>query len=59
LWPARSLHLKSLDFFVWGHLKELIYREQPPNMEDMVAKLHAAMMTTDADILQQVQASIL
>jgi hypothetical protein len=44
--------------FLWGHLKELIYRDQPFDVEDLVATLHAGMATTDENILQQVQASI-
>ncbi|GBL73687.1 hypothetical protein AVEN_230681-1 [Araneus ventricosus] len=28
LWPPRSPDLTSLDFFLWGHLKELVYRDE-------------------------------
>jgi hypothetical protein len=31
-WPARSPDLNPLDFFLWGHLKSLIYR-RPINSE--------------------------
>jgi hypothetical protein len=41
-----------------GHLKELVYRDRVSSMEDWVAKLHAALVTIDAGILRQVQASI-
>jgi hypothetical protein len=43
-----------VDFFVQGYLKELIYRDQLSNMEDFMEKLHAAMASINADILQQV-----
>jgi hypothetical protein len=56
--PARSLDLKTLDFFLWGQLKEIVYRDPPTDMEDLTAKFHAAVATTDADMLRRVQASI-
>jgi hypothetical protein len=40
---------------VRGHLRELVYRD----LEDLVAKLYAAMATIDADSLQWLQASFL
>ncbi|XP_039309087.1 uncharacterized protein LOC120358566 [Solenopsis invicta] len=30
-WPARSPDLNPLDFFLWGHCKEIIYRKLPEN----------------------------
>jgi hypothetical protein len=33
-WPARS---PNLNFFLWGHLKEVVYRD-PTDMEDLTAK---------------------
>ena len=29
-WPARSPDLTPLDFYLWGHVKSIVYR-QPPN----------------------------
>ena len=34
-WPARSPDLTPLDFFLWGHLKSVIYKTQPLNLEDL------------------------
>jgi hypothetical protein len=25
LWPARSLDLNPCDFFLWGHLRQIVY----------------------------------
>jgi hypothetical protein len=56
-WPARSPDLNPLDFFLWRHLKEIVYRDPPTDIEDLTAKFHAAVATVDADMLR-VQASI-
>jgi hypothetical protein len=56
-WPRRSPDLNPLDFFLWGHLKEIVYRDPPTGMEDLKAKFRAAEATIDADMLQRVQAS--
>jgi hypothetical protein len=39
------------DLFFWGHLKEIVYRDPPTDMEDLTAKFHAAVVTIDADML--------
>lgn len=31
-WPARSLDLTILDFFLWDHLKTVIYADPPINI---------------------------
>jgi hypothetical protein len=46
------------DFFLWGHLKEIVYRDPSTDMEDLTAKFHAAVATIDEDMLCCVQASI-
>jgi hypothetical protein len=56
-WPARSSDLNLLNFFLWEHLKKLVYYRDPPtDMEDLTAQFHAAVATTDADVLRRVQA---
>jgi hypothetical protein len=57
-WPAISPDLIPLDLFLWGHLKEIVYRDPPTDIEDLLAKFHAAVATIDADMLRRVQASI-
>jgi hypothetical protein len=54
-WPARSPDLNPLDFFLWGHLKEIFYRDPPSDMEDLTAKFHTAVATIDAHMLRCVK----
>ncbi|XP_036145604.1 uncharacterized protein LOC118646565 [Monomorium pharaonis] len=54
-WPPRSPDLSPLDFFLWGYLKEKVYAKQPENVEEVVARLHAAVATVDAEMLLHVR----
>ncbi|EZA58543.1 hypothetical protein X777_14705, partial [Ooceraea biroi] len=35
VWPARSPDLTPLDYFLWGTVKNDVYRELPTTVEDM------------------------
>lgn len=41
-WPARSPDLTPLDFFLWGHLKTVVYKDPPVNVQDLKNKIQAA-----------------
>ncbi|GBL89022.1 hypothetical protein AVEN_255173-1 [Araneus ventricosus] len=58
LWPPRSPDLAPLDFFLWGHLKELVYRDVVTTQMDLVARLHAACTSVDPSMLQRVMTAI-
>ncbi|KAJ4434108.1 hypothetical protein ANN_16428 [Periplaneta americana] len=34
-WPPRSPDLNPLDFYVWGHLKSLVYSSPVPDLESL------------------------
>lgn len=34
-WPPRSPDLTPLDFFLWGHLRSVIYKTQPASIEEL------------------------
>ena len=40
-WPARSPDLNPLDFFLWGHLKSLVYKTPVETNEDLLARVLA------------------
>jgi hypothetical protein len=56
-WSARSPDLNPLDFLLCGHLKEIVYRDPPTDMENLTAKFHAAVAIIDAEMLRRAQAS--
>jgi hypothetical protein len=42
-------------FFLWGHLKEQVYAVPPKTIEDLVARLEAALKKIDANMLRHVR----
>jgi len=38
-WPARSPDMNPLDFFLWGYLKQKVFREKPANLEELKEKI--------------------
>lgn len=34
-WPARSPDLTPLDFFLWAHIKTVVYRDPPISFQDL------------------------
>lgn len=34
-WPARSPDLTPLDYFLWGHLKSVVYNNRPRTIEQL------------------------
>ena len=41
-WPARSPDLNSIDFFLWGYVKALVYDTPVQNEETLLARILAA-----------------
>ena len=41
-WPPRSPDLTASDFWLWGHLKYLVYQTQPVNIDDLKEKIRRA-----------------
>jgi hypothetical protein len=41
-WPARSPDLNPLDFFVWGHLRCLVYETSAEREDDLLPRIQAA-----------------
>jgi len=45
-WPARSPDLSPLDYYLWGHLKSLVYETPVNDPETLVARLVAATLNS-------------
>ncbi|GBM37664.1 hypothetical protein AVEN_9954-1 [Araneus ventricosus] len=48
-WPSRSSDLTQCDFWLCGHLKNLVYRADVPTLDDLKNSitLHVRSITTD------------
>jgi len=38
-WPARSPDLSPCDFFLWGYLKEKVFKIRPRSLEDLKERI--------------------
>lgn len=42
-WPPRSPDLTCLDFYLWGRIKDIVFRTQPTTREDMKDRIRNAI----------------
>ena len=42
-WPPRSPDLTCLDFYLWGRIKDLVYKTRPTTREDMIVRIQNAI----------------
>ncbi|OXU18325.1 hypothetical protein TSAR_009497 [Trichomalopsis sarcophagae] len=50
-WPRRSLDLTPLDFYLWGYLKDTVYRERPTTANDMRMRIQNACANIPRNVL--------
>lgn len=53
-WPARSPDLTVLDFFIWGHVKEMVYATTPATLQILEERILWAFRSITPQILQNV-----
>ncbi|PSN56022.1 hypothetical protein C0J52_13709, partial [Blattella germanica] len=58
-WPARSPDLYPCDFFLWGYLKSVVFRNPPPhNTEELKERIRHEIAEIPADMLCRVMGNI-
>ena len=57
-WPPRSPDLTPCDFFLWGHIKEVVYRRNPQNYYQLMDFITEAFAELDPLMLLRVFNSI-
>lgn len=55
--PPRSPDLTSMDFFLWGYIKNLVYNTPPTTVDDMKGRIKDAFATITSDMLRNVSRS--
>ncbi|EFN61939.1 hypothetical protein EAG_00101, partial [Camponotus floridanus] len=50
-WPPRSPDLTSPDFYLWGYLKNTVYRNRPTTRADMIQRVTQACLNIPRQVL--------
>lgn len=58
-WPARSPDLTPMDFFLWGTIKQYVYRERIDNREELEGRVIEAFAIVTPEMLRNAQQSLL
>lgn len=56
-WPARSPDLTPLDFFLWGFLKDRVFRTVCSSMQEMEDRIMENCLIPDAELFNRVRES--
>lgn len=56
-WPPRSPDLTPLDFFLWGYLKDKVFRTRAETLDEMSRRILEFCSVVDADMLERVRES--
>ena len=54
-WPARSPDLTPLDFFLWGHVKSIVYKTKPLDLADLRRRITLAIRSVTPEMLSNVR----
>lgn len=52
LWPPRSPDLNPCDFYLWGHLKQVVYNPLPKTLDDLKANIEREIKNISKNILK-------
>ena len=52
-WPPHSPEITLLDFFLWGYVKDIVYRTKVRDMTDLRQRISNAIATINEAMLQQ------
>ncbi len=58
-WPARSPDLTPLDFFLWGHMKSLVYESPITTPMDLANRIETAYRSIPVEIMLAVHRSLI
>ena len=56
-WSARSPDLSPLDYFLWGYVKENVFKRQPADIEILKEIVQEVVSSIDQDVLHAVMAN--
>jgi len=54
-WPAQSPDLSPCDFFLWGYLKEKVFKHRPRSLEDLKERIRQEIDAIPPEITRRVK----
>lgn len=54
-WPARSPDLTSLDFFLWGYVKNIVYKTKPLDLADLRRRITLAIRSVTPEMFSNIR----
>jgi len=51
-WPARSPDLNPCNYFLWGYLKDRVYKPMPKTLDDLKVNIEHEIRNIKQDILK-------
>ena len=57
-WPARSPDLTPPDFFLWGYLKNIVYKDKPSTLIELSSRIEQACAQLQPSICEKVCRSV-
>ena len=52
-WPARSCNLTSIDFFLWGYIKDIVYAKKSDNLDQLLTRIRRALQNIPIDMCKR------
>ena len=53
-WLPRSCDLRTLDFFLWGHVKDNVYTDAPQSIKELKEKIRAVIYEIEPQMCKNV-----
>ena len=53
-WPARSPDLRPCDVFLWGYLKEKVFKHRPRSLEDLKERIQQEIDSIPPELTRRV-----
>jgi hypothetical protein len=51
-WPLRSPDIKPLDFFLWGYVKDIVYKTPLSSLDELKLRIVAVIKTVTPQMLE-------
>ncbi|XP_067005481.2 uncharacterized protein [Anabrus simplex] len=57
-WPPRSPDLNPVEFFLWNHLKNVVYKKPYKSVDDLLDSIKSSIASVTVDMLRRVRENV-